>query len=60
MGIICYLSTVSDRFVKVTFTHYYPLAAYTKNMSVYNSAFKLSSALVFAPSIYLSEYYLWC
>ena len=44
----------SDRFVKVVLTHY------TKNMNLYFSALKQSSALFFAPGIYLSEYYLRC
>ena len=61
MGIICYLSTVSERFVKVNFTYEFPLAAYTKkNISLYYSELKQSSALIFAPGIYLSEYYLRC
>ena len=34
------------------------MAAYTKTMTLYNSALKQASALVFAQGIYLSEYYL--
>ena len=61
MGIIRYISTVSDRFMKVTFSNESPMFGYIQTyMSLYNSALKQSSALNFAPGIYLSEYYLRC
>ena len=61
MGIIRYLSTVSDRFMKVTFSNLSPMSGYIQtDMSLYYSALKQSSALNFAPGIYLSEYYLRC
>ena len=53
-------ATVSGRFVKVTFNfnlHWLPIQ---NTMTLYNFALKQSSALIFAPGIYLSEYYLQC
>ena len=61
MGIIRYISTVADRFMKVTFSNESPMFGYIQTyMSLYYSALKQSSALNFAPGIYLSEYYLRC
>ena len=61
MGIICYLRTVLDRFMKVTFSNLSPMSGYIQTyMSLYYSALKQSSALNFAPGIYLSENYLRC
>ena len=61
MGIIRYLSTVSDRFMKVNFSNKSPMSGYIQtDMSLYYSALKQSSALNFAPGMNLSEYYLLC